>query len=129
MKKGNAIKALIRVREDLFSIGDFAFVYFLMLGEELVYVGQTVTLASRISDHRRQGRKFDAVYFLLATSRDAEDLEGKYIHILKPSGNLRQSSSRGRRVVTGEVSDGTLASRESRRLSKLENDLNAGGAL
>jgi hypothetical protein len=119
-------KALRGVEQKLFKTGthDFAYVYFLMLGDVLVYVGQTVAMAPRLNTHRREGRRFDSAYFILTTPQNAELLESKYIAALKPLGNSRLSSST-RRVNRGggEVADGTVASRKSRRLSRIEKCL------
>lgn len=81
-------------------------VYFLLRGEDVVYVGQSVDVLGRISRHRREGKRFDA-YSYMECSPDAMDrLERLYIKAFVPEenvsfGNHREQGPRpyaGRRI-------------------------------
>jgi len=62
-------------------------VYFLMQGEEVVYVGQTNCLPDRIIWHRRDKKVFDGVWFLPVDAGDLVLLEGRYIDRFRPRYN------------------------------------------
>lgn len=71
-------------------------VYFLCLANEVVYVGQSVSPASRISTHRRDNQKiFDRVYLLPIPETDLNDVEAMFIKALMPSqqGGLRSGKA------------------------------------
>ena len=58
-------------------------VYFLVASERVVYVGQSVQIGTRLSDHAKT-KDFDA-YTYIACSKDKLDvLESLYIHALNP---------------------------------------------
>jgi predicted GIY-YIG superfamily endonuclease len=57
-------------------------VYFLLDGDEVVYVGQAVNVYSRIDHHR--GKKFDRYAFVPCQPSMLDRLESLYIHFLKP---------------------------------------------
>ncbi len=60
-------------------------VYFLCLGEEIVYVGQSIGLARRIIDHSEDDRKlFDRVFYLHVPKKQLSRIEAKFIAELKP---------------------------------------------
>jgi hypothetical protein len=60
-------------------------VYFLLDGDEVVYVGQSVNIYKRIAEHK--DKKFDRFAYL-PCARDALDkLESIYIHVLQPKLN------------------------------------------
>ena len=62
-------------------------VYFLICGDRVVYVGQSVRVAVRLEDHRKAGKVFDS-FQVIACSEDRLDVvESLYIHTLMPSLN------------------------------------------
>lgn len=63
-------------------------VYFLVQGQEVVYVGQSVNIYSRISQH--SDKKFDKYAFVPCEAELLDKLESLYIHTLKPrlNGNV-----------------------------------------
>lgn len=63
-------------------------VYFLVQGEEVVYVGQSVNIYSRIAQH--PDKKFDKYAFVPCEVKLLDKLESLYIHTLKPrlNGNV-----------------------------------------
>lgn len=74
------------------------FIYFLVLGLEVVYVGQTNDLKQRIDQHRRgfwggnrkkqQAKTFDDVFYIPVAEEDADRLEAYWIDRLRPRLNL-----------------------------------------
>jgi len=63
-------------------------VYFLVKDEEVIYVGQSVNIYSRLSEHRH--KQFDKYAFVPCDVDLLDKLESLYIHVLKPklNGNL-----------------------------------------
>ena len=57
-------------------------VYFLFCGEELIYVGQSVDVLSRLTNHRNKG--FDRYSVILCEPEELTDLEAAYILLFKP---------------------------------------------
>lgn len=68
-------------------------VYFLCLGAQVVYVGQSVNPGARISNHVTEGKKlFDRVYLLPVPEDELNDVEAAFIDILRPQFNGRIGS-------------------------------------
>ena len=59
-------------------------VYFLALRDEVVYVGQSISVIARTKDHRRDGKIFDRVYGIPCPRNELDYLENKFIKTLKP---------------------------------------------
>ena len=71
-------------------------VYFLCLNDEVVYVGQTVTLAGRISTHMCESVKdFDRVFFLPVDPADLDTVEIALIRALRPKENKQRLADYG----------------------------------
>lgn len=64
-------------------------VYFLVKDAQVVYVGQSVNVFSRIASHA-PAKSFDSYAFVLCEPNALDALESLYIHVLKPplNGNL-----------------------------------------
>ena len=63
-------------------------VYFLMKNEELFYIGQSISIASRIAVHERDmPYKFDSVYYIECHEKDLLKIEKKYTDLLRPKWN------------------------------------------
>lgn len=62
-------------------------VYFLLRGENVIYVGQSVDVLHRIARHRREGRMFDAFAYIECVAADLDRLESSYIKALVPEEN------------------------------------------
>jgi hypothetical protein len=60
-------------------------VYFLVQDDEVVYVGQSVHIYSRLAQH--QGKTFDRYAFVPCDAGVLDKLESLYIHVLKPKLN------------------------------------------
>lgn len=60
-------------------------VYFLIRGGEVVYVGQSVNVHARISQHK--DKKFDRYAFVPCDADSLDVLESLYIHCLRPGLN------------------------------------------
>lgn len=61
-------------------------VYFLVKGERVIYVGQSVNILSRVSQHRKS-KDFDRLAFVPCAKDDLDVLESLYIHALRPESN------------------------------------------
>ena len=60
-------------------------VYFLVAGDTVVYIGQSVSVAARISTHRREKTKsFDYALFLPVPESELDAVEGSLIRAIKP---------------------------------------------
>lgn len=65
-------------------------IYFLILNDSVVYVGQSVNVFSRIEQHR--DKKFDSYAYVACDIESLDILESLYIHCLKPTINGNQSN-------------------------------------
>jgi hypothetical protein len=63
-------------------------IYFLILNNEVVYVGQSIDLLGRVSRHIRDGKRFDSYAFLSAPKEKLDELERKYIRAFVPVDNI-----------------------------------------
>lgn len=72
------------------SIGLNPGVYFLMKGEDVVYVGQSLIAINRVGIHAREGAiDFDSFSILECEERHLNMVESLYIHMLRPRYNGR----------------------------------------
>ena len=62
-------------------------VYFLILENEIVYVGQSIRVAYRVGNHMG-AKEFDWVYYLRCPKSDLDFVEGEMIRILEPKLNV-----------------------------------------
>lgn len=88
-------------------IGTAMGIYFLIKSNEVVYVGQSVDVYSRIAKHRSDGKDFDSFAFLQCERNMLNDLESLYISALVPFMNSALGAVRYRNrdaVLTGEIS-------------------------
>jgi hypothetical protein len=78
-------------------------VYFLLRGDEVVYVGQTVCLGSRLGGHRVDGRLFDRVFYVPVANDDLDEVETAMIARLQPKLNASPgpAASRNRKAQKG----------------------------
>ena len=67
-------------------------VYFLIDRGEVVYVGQSVNVFSRMREHSKS-KKFDSYVYINCSKGDLDILESLYIHVLRPP--LQGRSSHG----------------------------------
>ena len=66
-------------------------VYFLLEGDEVVYVGQSVHVYSRIGQHT--DKRFDRYAFVPCAAEKLDILESLYIHCLRPKLNGNQNNN------------------------------------
>lgn len=67
----------------------WAGVYFLVLGDVVVYVGKSTNVGARLREHRRDKVKtFDRVAYIQCDASELDHLEKAYITKLKPKHNL-----------------------------------------
>lgn len=62
-------------------------IYFLISGEEIVYIGQTIDIEERLKSHFHGKKEFDSYYSLDCKKEEADLLEYIYINIFKPKYN------------------------------------------
>ena len=65
---------------------EYGYVYFLMDVEEVVYVGKTMGLSSRIAAHKRD-KVFDRCFWIPVPEKDLLATEGKWINKFSPKYN------------------------------------------
>ena len=58
-------------------------VYFLCKDDEVIYVGQSVSIHGRIQSHK-QHKDFDRAYLLPIPESELDEIESAFIHFLKP---------------------------------------------
>lgn len=76
-------------------------VYFLVRDREVVYVGQTISLASRLESHRKD-KQFDEVFYLPTPREELLQVESGFIKALDPE--LNKVKPRRRRPASMRVS-------------------------
>ena len=77
-------------------------IYFLCDGNDVVYVGQSVNPAARISAHiSDRYKKFDRVYLLPVPQSELDDVEAMFINSLKPK--LNGWELNGKRYLSAPV--------------------------
>lgn len=64
-------------------------IYFLCSGESIVYIGQSVSVAGRIAQHRHDGKVFDRAFVLPCLPEHLNLLEGHFIRAIRPTLNGR----------------------------------------
>lgn len=76
------------------SQANYSGVYFLIHGEAVVYVGQSVNVITRIATHQTEGRKtFDRYAYVPCPPHLLDTMESLYIHALRPPLNGRFGKS------------------------------------
>ena len=67
-------------------------VYFLICKGNIVYVGSSKDVMTRITNHRKNmfstGKFFDSYYIMRSNHKDIRQLEPKYIKMFKPKYNI-----------------------------------------
>jgi hypothetical protein len=63
-------------------------VYFLIDGREVIYVGQSMDVLSRIATHRKQGKRFDRFTYIECEPEKMNELEAQYIAAFAPRLNV-----------------------------------------
>jgi hypothetical protein len=82
-------------------------IYFLCDGNELLYIGQSVSVSSRISTHHHEG-KFNRVIFMAWPPDDLNDVEGALIRALNPPLNGRTPTGRIMSPRSGRKDEETM---------------------
>lgn len=67
-----------------FSLEWVVGVYFLFKGDDVVYVGQSVNVFSRVASHKSGSKDFDGFTYVQCDKRHLDFLESLYIHALRP---------------------------------------------
>lgn len=63
-------------------------IYFLILDDEIVYVGQSRDIKSRISQHSKTDKFWDKFFYILCERDQLNKLESHYINQFKPKYNI-----------------------------------------
>lgn len=66
-------------------------VYFLFAGDDLIYVGKSTNVESRVHSHTRSGVQFDSYALIECDESELADVETAYILRFKPPRNGRQN--------------------------------------
>ena len=87
---------------------DLCGIYFLLRGDAVAYVGQSVSVLGRVSDHRRTGKVFDSFAFAPCPREQLNTLECLYIRLLNPPDNKNEGFVRVAKVPQqSEVAHGS----------------------
>lgn len=90
-KKENLKRYLLNNKKDVLF---FKFIYCLIKDNEIVYVGKTINIQSRILTHKRdEGKEFDSFSIIAQLPNEISEqellkLEEKYIKLFKPKLNI-----------------------------------------
>lgn len=68
------------------KINEFTGIYFLIRGSNVVYVGQSKNIYSRIAAHS-SSKSFDSMAWIACNAEKLDSLESLYIHFFKPELN------------------------------------------
>lgn len=68
-------------------------VYFLIKGDMVVYVGQTICFDSRFKNHLSSDKVFDRYAFIVTERTDLDEVEALYVHSLQPSLNRKMPNN------------------------------------
>ena len=74
--------------------------------DNLVYIGQTKSFMTRIVDHRKKGKKFNAVSYIYVDKNDKDFIEQFFITLLKPDLNIQHNSGNKNYDCSEPVSQG-----------------------
>jgi len=86
------------------EVSFFKFIYSLISGDEIVYVGKTINIQSRIFTHKKEGLKeFDSFSIIAKLPNEISDLEllkieEKYIKLLKPKYNIMHNEKTNKEI-------------------------------
>jgi excisionase family DNA binding protein len=78
-------------------------IYFLILNDAVVYVGQSRDCHARLREHERDGKKFDKFHIIEAYPRDLNRLEAHYIRKLSPPLNVQRIEGVGASINTADL--------------------------
>jgi len=86
VKVGRLPTALHALAGNIFSVDSFRVVgiYFLVKDNDIVYVGQSIEVPSRVRGHKSTGKKFDSAYFIPVPEAALNEVERAFIAVLKP---------------------------------------------
>lgn len=88
---GNTFPSKEQIVQSAAPWGNTVGVYFLIDGDEIVYVGQSINIMVRISTHN--DKKFDRYAYIACDKSSLDFLESIYIHFLRPRLNGDQTST------------------------------------
>jgi hypothetical protein len=78
-------------------------IYFLCQGGEVVYVGQSITVAARVSSHASEGiKQFDSAWFVPCEEWRLGCVEAHWIEVLRPRYNMDGIEALRRKAVERE---------------------------
>ena len=99
LKKARNVPNCLREVTGIFDItGEYnrSGIYFLCLGDSLQYIGQSVNVHIRVSQHSKE---YDQVLFLPWPADDLDRIEGALIRYLEPPCNGRGNRKNGKFVA------------------------------
>jgi hypothetical protein len=73
---------------DVTDIFKKAYVYLLRRGADIVYIGQSKTLSSRLSTHLKSEKDFDTILAIPVELEELSAVEGAFIRVIKPEYNV-----------------------------------------
>jgi len=73
---------------DIDSLCDVSGIYFLCFNEEVIYVGQSVSIGNRVMTHKRSKvNKFNKVFFIFCPKHQLDYFESYFINLFNPKNN------------------------------------------
>lgn len=106
----NAKELIERLGEDTrfelyqYKAWNIYYVYFLLLANDIVYVGKTNDLGNRLASHVKNLKDFDEVWYSVTQNeQEALLLERKFIEHLSPKLNIRHKPKISKKIVTSAL--------------------------
>jgi hypothetical protein len=65
---------------------------------KIIYIGSSLNMPRRVTDHRSNGRPFDKAFYIATTAREREALEKVLIAAINPSQNQRGRAKHEQRL-------------------------------
>jgi excinuclease UvrABC nuclease subunit len=91
------MKSKEKILSDATDIPTVCGIYFLIKNNEIVYIGQSINIHHRITNHCRD-KDFDKVSIIECNKASLDDLEKEYINKFQPIINLEGMKRQARKV-------------------------------
>ena len=98
------------------------YIYFLAKDEDVVYVGQTVNIRSRLRDHKKS-KQYDKVCFIEVPQNRLIEIESAFIRAMKPSLNgvgISRPIESDKKILSEFGAEYLLAAKDCWRLEPIE---------
>ncbi len=78
------VRNILNIMQEAQPIRKITGIYFLIMNEEIVYVGQSVNILQRVGSHISEGKKFNKFSFVECNESQLRVIESVYIKMIQP---------------------------------------------